>query len=35
MQKGESPPDWLRDAIDVIVVAAVLLTMALAAVVGS
>jgi hypothetical protein len=31
----ESPPTWLRDAIDVIVVAAVLLTVALAAVLGN
>lgn len=31
MSRQESLPEWLRDAIDVVVVAAVLLTIALAA----
>jgi len=35
IREQESPPTWLRDAIDVIVVAAVLLTVALASVLGS
>lgn len=31
----ESPPNWLRDAVDVIVLAAILLTIALATAFGS
>jgi hypothetical protein len=31
MQPRHSPPDWLRDTVDVIVVAAALLAMTLAA----
>ena len=33
-RKQESVPEWVRDAIDAIVVAAILLTLAMAAVLG-
>jgi hypothetical protein len=33
-EKQESAPEWLRDAIDAVVVAAILLTLAMAAVLG-